>query len=284
MSPLRARTGFVLVTVIWVIAAGATFVTDAGVEIALDMRAATHRIGLERAYWHARGCGALLRTEVDQSLARAADEIARARIWDELDRSRSAEGPSLSGCTLELEAGGMRLPINATSESQLRRLATAIGSHDPAEVISSAILTRRRASPFIDARELRTVLPSQEDAIAFERFVSADSARLALNHAPREALLALGGLPAEAVERLLRRRAIGFRVTAHQELEDGISEQAAEFVRANMPALAALATVDPDWWTVRIRTDAGSDRAPFTLEERLVRTDRGTAVLEVRLP
>lgn len=283
MAP-RTRAGFVLVTVLWVIVAGAAFVTDVGLEVAVDMRAAEHRVGAERAYWRARGCSTRVRVEVERQLALASDELARARVWDELASRLERRDVAFRGCVIEFEAAGTRVPLNVASEPQLRRLATLVGLGGTAELTAATISGRRMARRFIDARELRTILSSEMDALALEQFVTADSGLIALNHASREALLAASGLPAEAVERLIRRRSIGIAVTSHRQLEDGISLQAAEMVRANMPAITALSTLTPDWWTVRTLVPGAPGYSPFRMEERLVRTDRGTAVLEVRLP
>lgn len=279
---MMARRGFALITMLWVVAGlsviAATLVQSARLAVA----ASTNRIDAEETFWLRLGCLATVRARIDAMLVRSRDGQEREAMWRQLDRSSARLVDPRSSCEYAFEAVGTRLSLNTASPQQLQRIAALVGLADPTRVARTIIMSRDRL-PIQHIRQLGLVGLSATEVAALSAFVSTDSGPVALNQAPREVLLTLPGMGPEVVERLLRRRDLGVAVESFAELMEGVSSSSAEAVRQNMPSLAALSTLAPSGWWVRLHTAAARSTRATSLDVLLVRAPIGVTVLRSRV-
>lgn len=196
---------------------------------------------------------------------------------------------------VELHDPYARLPLNAASEAQLRRLfiALRVDAHR-ADMLAQAIADwrdpdqLRRANgaergeylragrpllpedgPFGDLQTLRFVVGMTDSLFdAVEPYLTTiGDGGVNLNAAPRPVLLALPGITEECVGLILRERAAGRRITDMVRLGDRLSPAARQQLRAAMPLLRNVVTLEThelqvtsEGWrpggTRRVRVDA----------------------------
>ena len=293
----RARTGFVLLTMLWVIA-GATVLALAATVAGRDaVRAGGNRVNATRAFWRAYDCASRTRAAIDGALS---DDDGAVPRWRMLHRVIAASGDR---CNVRLEAAGSRLDVNSASEAQLRALIRETTTVD-ADPLVDALLDWRdadstaralgaearwydaagrlgpRNGPFADAREVRLVRGFESGT--FDSLLTVGPERLALNAAPLALLASVPGLSREVRDRIAEERASGRTIADVLDLLPQLSPPAAADLLAHYADVARLTRVDPDAWWVTARGYVGLPEMAVTIELRVVRAGRRAVVLRWR--
>jgi type II secretory pathway component PulK len=222
MTPFRARVlaepalhrtdherGFALLTVLWLITALSAVVGVGLATTRLGQRTTLNRVALARGLWAAEGCLAIVQARwVQHRLTDAAT----------IDLGRGMR------CDWRIEDPTARVNVNTAEREVLERVTRDADS----------IVARRRESALADLDELPDLDPT---------LVTIDGpGTVNLSAAPRQVLLALPGLSAEAVDRLLTRRAVGRPVGSLDELAGLLSPGGRVALLARYADLARLAT------------------------------------------
>ena len=208
-SAWESREGFALITVLWLITALSAVVGLALAATQLGQRTTLNRVALTRGRWAAEACLAIAQARWAQH--RLADTIT-------IDLGRGVQ------CVWRVEDPTARINVNTAEREVLER----------ATKDADSIVARRRLRPLADLDEW----PDLDRAL-----VTTDGpGTINLSAAPREVLLALPGLSAEAIDRLLARRAVGRPVASLDELAGLLSPGAREVLLARYADLARLAT------------------------------------------
>jgi len=206
-----------LITVLWLITILATLVGVSISAIRIGNQASTNRVALARGRWAAEACFA----------------IAQAR-WGQGRLSDTAT-IDLGGtrCTWELLDPATRINLN-TADLEI------LGAVDKSARFVRAVLDARRVEPFESVGRAAS-LPGFDSATA--RLWTVDGpGSINLTAASRAVLLALPGLSAEAVERILYRRDIGRPYTSLEALTAELSPPGRAALLAHYADLARLVT------------------------------------------
>jgi hypothetical protein len=183
-----------------------------------------NRIALTRGRWAAEACLAIVHARRAQH--RLADTATT-------DLGRGVR------CDWQIEDPTARINVNTAEREVLERVTKDADS----------IIERRRLRPLADLDEW----PNLDRALA-----TVDGpGTINLSAAPPEVLLALPGLSAEAVERLLARRAIGRPITSLDELAGLLSPAGREALLARYADLARLTTFSPPQIKITARGSIG---------------------------
>lgn len=293
------RSGFALVTVLWVVAAAATVMLASSALGADATGAASNRLNAAQAFWRAHDCAARACAAIDAVLSEGDDGDA-ARSWRLLHRLIAISGDS---CDVELEAAGTRLDVNVASEAQLHALIRATSPSD-ADSLAAALLDWRdadntpralgvesewyddhersvpRDGPFADAREILLVRGFENGS--YDSLLTVGPARLSLNTAPLAVLASVRGLSEEILMRIAEERTNGRAIVDVLPLAARVSPQAAHDLVAHYPEIVRLTTVDPDAWLLTATGRSGSPAISAFIEMRLVRAGRRGAVTSWR--
>jgi hypothetical protein len=221
------RRGFALLTVLWLITALSAVVGLALATTRLGQRTTLNRIALTRGRWAAEAC-----------LAIAQARWAQHRLADTatIDLGRGTQ------CRWRIEDPTARVNVNTTEREVLEQVVRNADS----------IVARRRVRPLADLDEI----PGLD-----QRLVTVDGpGTVNLTAAPREVLIALPGMSAEAAEWLLARRAVGRPVGSLDELAGLLSPSGRAALLARYADLARLATFAPP--QLRITADGGGTGEP----------------------
>lgn len=310
MSGPRARGGFVLLTVLWILVG----VSALGVSFELlarrAVRASDNRMAETRGAWRAEGCLARARAAIDGALAAAAaapgTEGVHA-VWRTLDRivaAASAGWPA--DCHVRLVSAGRALDANTATDAMLHRLLAALAIPTrQGDSIVDAILDWRdadtlprpngaeaawyrarhrplpRNGPFADRRELRRVR-GVASVPGLDTLLGVESGRVDLNRAPSAVLSALPGIAPELVSRLADHRWRGAPVADLLALGGEGSPAARAALMAHEIELERLTTTEPDAWIVTSRAQGVASPVTPVLEVRLVRAGERAAVVRQR--
>ena len=300
----RARDGFVLLTVLWVMA-GATVVAAAAALVGREaVRAGATRAELERARWTALGCERRAEAAIDDELRAAPSDDDAALAWQALG-DRVAESALVVGCNVTLEAAGTRLDVNGATTEMLARLFDALGfagrapemadavtdwidaDADPSPLGAEADWYRGedrlppRNGPIADPREIFRIR-GFENAQGIDSVLGVDSARVSLATASVPVLMAVPGVTRETAERIVALRSAGMPVRDLTSVVGSISESSAAALADRFADAARLTTADPDAWLVRARTTRGIPPVSVTLTWRIIRVGRRCAVASTR--
>ncbi len=223
----ESRAGFALITVLWLVTALSAVVGLSLAATRLGQRAALNRIALARGRWAAEACLAIAQARWGQH--RLADTAT-------IDLGRQ------TWCRWQVEDPTARVNVNTADAEILAWLTPSADS----------IVARRRAKPLADLGELPAL-----DA----RLVTVDGpGTVNLSAAPPAVLLALPGLTAEAVDRLLARRALGRPVASLDELAGLLSPSGRDVLLARYADLARIATFSAPQLTITAQGGIGGER------------------------
>lgn len=222
------RRGFALITVLWLITALATLVALDVSAVRLGNQISTNRIVMSRGRWASEACLAIVQARWAQH--RLSDTAS-------IDLGRGTR------CSWSTEDPTVRLNVN-TADAELLRTA---GWND---ALVLAVLEKRKREPFQDVNQLAQ-LPGYDSALVGHATVLGPGS-INLSVAPGPVLLALPGMTAEAVERVLYRRAVGRPITNLDELAGQLSPTSRELFLNRYGDLARLATFAPPELVVRL--------------------------------
>jgi general secretion pathway protein K len=307
MTAPRARGGFALVSVLWILVGVSALALAAGLAARDAVSAARNRADLAAAAWLAEGCVERVRAAADEALAAELRGGRDPSAWRNLDRV-VAESPLLAGapCTAELHPAGAALDVNAAPAESLRRLLLAVGqTAAAADSLVDALADWRdaddvprplgaergwyearglrppRDGPLADVRELRWV--RGWDAVpGVETLLTTEPGRISVNHAPPQVLASLPGFTPEVVSRIEEMRMRGAQVRELGALAGELTPSARDAFHRHYAELAGLATVDPEAWIVRGRGAVGAPEAVAVLEVRLAGAGDRAAVVRRR--
>lgn len=294
MSATR-RSGYVMVTVLWMIAATAVVALAAALSGRRAFDAVRNRVGAERAYWRAHDCAARGRAAVDEALAGADDPLEGARAWRRLGASvRSTLAAGADHCVLRMTAAGSYLDLNTADAATLVRLFARLGYEGEAASLSDALLDWRdedhderplgaegpwyagagRAPPLNRAlaglQELRRVR-GFEEMEGLDTVLSAEPGRLFLGEASLPALGAVSGFTPELVQRIADARAAGEDIPTLLSITSDLSVATRDSLIAHFPEITKLTSPDPDAWILTAIGRDASGRSEASIELRLLR-------------
>jgi hypothetical protein len=292
--------------VLWIIVSAAAL-TTIGALIGRDaFDAGRNRVNGERALWRAEDCLARARATIDSMLVSAVGSPALgARIWNALDTVVAAR-PLVHArdCAVRLDAAGSRVDLNGPEEPISRALALLVGRAQSAPLLDALLDWRDPDSttrslgaeaPWYDSqgryaprndsiaalRELRRVR-GFEQLQGLDFLFSAEPARISINTAPAEVLLAVPGFTPETVAKILEWRLKGWQVTDLLALESAISRTSADSLLARFPDISRMTTLEPDAWILTSNGTAGTPPDTASVELRLVRTERRAVIVRRR--
>jgi type II secretory pathway component PulK len=304
--PPRARTGFVMLTVLWVLAAASTVALALALEGRDGVNASRNRVNAERAWARANDCLSRARLAADAVLAANPDPGANAAAWRSLGALVAESGmPMGADCTAEFEAAGTRLNINTADSAQCAAVLRASGFGGTSDAMTAALLDWRddddsaralgaesdwyvaagrfppRNGPLADVRELARVR-GFEDAAGLDSVFTTEPGRIAINSAGAVVLAAVPGFSDEVIARVLELRARGTPVTDILSLAGMLSTPASEAIIAQYKEFASAATVDPDAWIVTASGTAGFPAVHSSIQVRLVHASTRMVVVRQR--
>ena len=300
----RARGGFVLLAVLWVLVGLASL----GLALSLVGRdavgATQNRMILTRAHWLAEGCVNVVRAVAAEALA---DREHANGAWRTLDELVSSS-PLVTGlgCELTMQPAGVTMDVNSAGAEQLRRTFMALHVMPlSADSLVDAILDWRdpddesrpsgaerawyeqqrrfapRNGPIQDVRELSRVR-GLDQLSGLDSVFGVDGGRVSLAGAPRAVLMSLPGFGEELVRRIIdlrERRALPADLLT---LAGALSPSARDSLAARYAEVVALVTIDPDAWVVTARARDGASPAIATVEVRLARAGARAATIRHR--
>lgn len=292
----QARDGYALLTVLWVIAGGATVALGAA-GIARDaVRAARNRGAATRASWQVEGCIAAARAAIDAKLANRGEFVPATDSWSSVD-STVAITVAGSGCTSRSVTTGSSLDVTRSKRDEVSKaLQTAGVTRSRADSVADAIVdwqdvnemtgdgtteaswyrTHNRVAPpnrpISDSRELDLVRDVDALEPAVRALLGIESGTVAINHAPVAILASLPGIPDGAAALLSQHRAVGVRF-------DNPATMLAllQVPGLHMSALLPRLSATPVGWDVEVA--ASQDGVTVRHTVRLVRADQRAAVV-----
>lgn len=304
-SPLRrSRQGFVLLTILWIIAVAAVTAMAAALVGRHAVLAGAARVELERGRWQALGCARRVTAAIDFALD-SAPRIDDAHIVWRILPHAVLGSPLLAGCNVSLEAAGTRLDVNDASEEMLKRLFDAIGLDADAVSLTDALedwidhdddprpfgaehawyeaagrlVPRNDTMP--DARELSRVRGFASIG-GLDSLVNTSPGRVSLATAPVSVLMAVPGITRETAEAIRAMQQAGTPIEDLRSVVQSISEQSANELGSRYPDAERLTTPDPDAWLVRVEVARGLPPVAVRLEWRVIRAGRRCIVASTR--
>lgn len=301
--PPRGRRGFVMLTVLWVLAAASAVALALALEGRDGVSAARNRVNTERAWARANDCLSRARLAADAVLAANPDPGANAAAWRSLGALVTESDMQMGAdCTATFEAAGTRLDVNAADSTQCAALLRASGFGAASEAMTAALLDWRdegdsaralgaesdwyieagrfppRNGPFADVRELNRVR-GFESATGLDSLFTTEPGRIAINSASAPVLAAVPGFSEEAVERVLALRSQGTPVTDILALASTLSTAASEAITTHYREFSNAATIDPDAWIVTASGAQGFPVVRSTIQVRLVHASTHAVVV-----
>lgn len=277
MIELRARRGFTMITVLWVMTAAAIVAAAGALAGRNAVNAASNRVHLARAFWLASGCVARVQAAVDTTLALAKTFEDAADTWRMLGRAV----PPPDRCSISLEAAGTRLDINSASEEMLRSLFVALG-YDGAQSLAAAVGDWRESNGALaDLREL-ACLRGFENMTDLDSVLTTEPGRISLATAPATVLLAVPGFTRETADRVVELERAGTPVVDVASLSALVSRSSADTLLARFAEVVRLTTTTPDAWIVTTRVSVGKPPVTVTLSRRLLRDGKRAVVVASR--
>jgi general secretion pathway protein K len=301
----RARSGFALMTVLWVMV-GVSLVGLAGALAAReDVDAAHNRVDSERATWRAEDCLERARAAADEALANARRDETTLHVWRSLDTHvLSSALARTEGCDIRVEAAGARLDVNAVDAAELRTLFRAMSVPDP-DGLTDGLLDWRdpddeprlngaerawyarqtrigpRNGPIADVRELARIR-GFETLATFDTVIGVEPGRIPINSAPLTVLASVPGFTSGVLARIALEREDRRQISDVLALSAKVSRPAADSIMAHYPEIARLTTVNPDAWILIARGWAGSPEAQAIVDARIVLDDGRAAIVRRR--
>ncbi len=299
------RSGFILLTALWMMAGIATLATLVLVISRDGIYASRNRVDLTRAEWLARGCVERTRAAIGEALADTSATRTLVLQWTRLDRLVSASTAAGVGrCVVELRAAGSALDVNDATDDQIRACLAAAGRSD-ADALTDALLdwrdsddvsrplgaesqwyfSRRRPGPrngpLQERRELR-LIRGFESASLLDTLLGTEADPVAVNNAAIPVLLTVPGMSLEAAQRLIDARQRGAMVEDLLQFSSTLSEAARDSMISQFAALSAATTIEPAAWILTATDSSGHPAAYSTIEVRFVRTGDRAAIVRWR--
>ena len=303
-SRRRARRGFVLLTILWIITVAAVVTMGASLAGRHAVLAGAARAQLERARWQALACERRAVAAIEFALDSVPTNADATMAWRILPRVLRGS-PLVTGCDVAFEAAGTRLDLNGASEEMLLRILDAIGLDVDAPQLAAALedwidpddeprpLGAERAwyesagripprnDSLADLDELRRVR-GFESMRGLDSLVSTSPGRVSLATAPVSVLMAVPGITRETAEAIVAAQRAGTPIGDLRELIGAISQHSASELAARYPDAERATTPDPDAWLVRVRVARGLPAVAVTLEWRVIRLGRRCVVASTR--
>jgi hypothetical protein len=287
------REGFVLLAVLWMLAAVSTLVLSLEVLAHDALDSTRNRESIMKATWIAEGCAAEARSLITDSLryARHGDDV-----WQRIDGVLS-QGSFLSGCDVEAIPTGMKLDVNTVGIHQLAATLRAAGwTAERADSISTLLIenrdsasadlgsgqsTYRPRGPFASVVELRRFAESVVSS-GLDSLLGAEPDRVFLARAPLPIIAGLPGMNSEAVALIADRRASGIPIRDLDSLAAQLAIRSREALLEHYGELVRLTTSVPEAWVLTCRARIGQPAVTVMLELRLVRAGARVAVVRRR--
>ena len=299
----RARNGFALLAVLWVLA-GASVV---GLTLAMRARSAAggmgNRVAMRRAEWRAEGCLQLALSEIANETAGGEERAGAA--WATVDTIIIGHPPLDASCRLQAEPVGTRLSAASAPPEQLRALFCLSGVRfAAADSLADALADWRDADndprPHGAEREwyAQRNLPLPRNAglanIAelpsvrgFDRWpgltqmLTVERGRVVPSRASDVVIAAATGVPDSIVRSLKVRLGRPLRTADIAMLASLVGSSQSE-CQPDGP-IANWAMVDvPDAWVLAARASAGVPPVEMTVEYLLARSGRRVALVRRR--
>ena len=295
--------GFAMMAVLWAVVVVGTLALATALSGREAFDAGRNRVSAERAFWHANGCAERARAAVDSALNRS--DVLPARTWRHLDAVlRSDPQSAASACTVELDATGSSLDVNAASGVELTRLFSAMGRPD-ADALADAVMDWRdvddaplpggaeslwyagqgralpRNGPLADVMELARIR-GFEDGSA-QRFLSVEPGPISIPNASGAVLASVVGFTDEAVAAALSIRAQAGEIDDLLAFASTLSSAARDSIVVHYQEISRTTTLDPEAWVVTASGRSGAPSAVAVVELRLVRTNRRASVVRRRV-
>lgn len=303
MSDVRERRGFAMITVLWVMAVAAIVAAVGTLAGRNAVNGAINRVHLERARWLATGCIARAHAAIDSALTMTTSYDEAAVVWRVLGRAvLPIEGTM--ACSVDIEAAGTRLDVNAATPEMLENVFTALGAAD-ARSLTDAIVDWRdsndvaqplgaerdwyaaagrdvpRNGPLADLRELARVR-GFENPGAFDAVLTTEPGRVSLATAPVNVLLAVPGFTRETADEIVALERAGTPVADVTSVLGRVSQSSADSLRARFADIARVTTADPDAWVLTVRATVGPPPVTVTLVRRFVRDGKRAVIMDSR--
>jgi hypothetical protein len=296
----RRREGFVLIAVLWIIAALSVIGAVAVATARQGARAAMNRSDITTATWLAEGCTESVLAGIHVAL----DDSTRSQsvLWKQLPELRAvAPAEAWFGCAVEIEPIGARIDVNTAAPETVMNALIARGFTLPtadsmvaalqdwidadtvaralgAEQKSSGRFHRRapRNGPLQAPGELLMVRGFERDTALLAWF-DVDPAAVVLDRAAPAVLSVLPGMSSTAVSWIMRQRAAGAPVTLG-ELAAALHGAPRDTMNAHFADLSSAVTDLPSRWRVVARV-AGRGGVRVSVELIVARDDRRPVVL-----
>jgi type II secretory pathway component PulK len=257
--------------------------------------ASRNRIALAEAEWIAQGCVARARAAIATQLgieaARTFDRTTA--VWLRLDSFlQTLSSADTGGCTLSVRPVGARLDVNAAEEQLVARVFRHAGvPPHVADSVAAALADWRDTDdvprplgaerdwyvsrgmvppsnrPFADSGEIELVRGIS--AVPWRDLLDVERGAITLSHAAEEILAVLPGFSDEAVDRVIDLRRRNGAPRAFLEIADGLTADAANAVMSALPDLAAMVSLEPRAWLLRVEARSGSPQVTMIIETRL---------------
>lgn len=250
---MNAERGFALVAVLWLVAAVSALV---GFEIAgarLGQLTSINRITLARGRWAADACLA----------------IVQAR-WHahRLTDTASVDLGENTRCHWHVDDPGARINVNTADPAVLARVFGDSG-------LAQQFITARGSAPFASTLQL----PAEHRA----QLTVDGAGTVNLNSAPATVLLALPGMSAEAVERIMSRRSMARPIASLDELAGLLSPPARAVLLEGYADLARIVTFSPAQLVIMAEGWVQTQNARATIEVAVVPLPDRLAVVRRRM-
>lgn len=295
-----------MITVLWVMTVAGIVATAGALSGRNAVNAAANRTHFTRAFWTAAGCVARAEWAIDTVLASSKTFEDAADVWRVLSTAvLPIPEVDHTECSVELEAAGTRIDVNAASEELLRNLFTAVGFGGSADGLASSIADWRdtddvahpdgaerewyagahRALPrnarIADLRELHRVR-GLENISGLDSILSVEQGRISLATAPTSVLLAVPGFTRETAEHIVAMQRAGTPVTDITALLGIVSRPSADSLLARYPDIVRATTPNPDAWILTVHATVGTPPVTVTLARRLLRAGKRAVVVSSR--
>ena len=295
------RSGFVLLTVISVVASTVALGLLVVREAQGFVLTVSNRTAYALARWHALDCVSRARAafENDQTAERG------AAPWSRLDEfiQQSSFISKFEHCSLSATALGDRIDVNAATPEQLRRLLAALTIQPiKADSLVDSLLDWRdadleprafgaeaewyaannRVAPrngaLRSAREVALVRGFENLPMVVQSLTT-DGARASLAHSPRAILVSLPGFTAELADEIIRRRSRGSLPSNVLQLAYALSQAARDSLMFRQGDLAARIAIEPDGWVLVSRGRVTGSPVESVLVVTVTRLGGGTQVV-----
>jgi general secretion pathway protein K len=295
----RARQGFALPLVLWLIvmiAAAAAVVTVTAREA---VGSATNRVSLTRAQWSADGCAQEALASLEGWLAESMDPAKR---WAALDSTSLAAS---AACDIRLVPAGLGADVNTVPEQRLEAMMRNMGLNDSdAMTLAAAIADWRdrddnprpsgaerdwydqnaRVSPrnaAFAAPEEVALVRGAELLSGIDTLLAVDGDPIVLSRAPAAVISSLPGVSPEALAIILAARAESPFPELAMIGERLVEPARSEFMTV-LPELLRLTTPYPSIWILTVSARSPPANVAAFLELRLARDNMRVAVVRRR--